>query len=81
MVSCDWSSDVCSSDLQRRWFNFQLVAIKCAPTLKVKPPSLIKINALIPQCTIKKDIRNKPVIPIINFFPIDEERAFPKPLI
>jgi hypothetical protein len=30
------------------------------------------MHALIPTCTIKKEIRNKPVRPITNFLPIDE---------
>jgi hypothetical protein len=28
------------------------------------------------QCITKKEIRNRPVKPITNFLPIDEEKAF-----
>ena len=49
-----------------------LVPIKCAALLKVTPPSLKKIMALIVQWTIRNTIRNRPVAPITILRPIED---------
>ena len=36
------------------------------------PPSLKKIMELTVQCITKKEIRNIPVSPIVNFLPMEE---------
>ena len=46
--------------------------MKCAASLKVSPPSFINIVALIPTCTTKNEMRNRPVRPTTNFLPMDE---------
>jgi len=51
-----------------------LEPIKCAARLKVLPPSLKNIMELIVQCTIKKVIRNNPVMAITNLRPMEEIR-------
>jgi hypothetical protein len=42
--------------------------------LNIIPPSLAQIQALIPACTTRKEIKNKPVKPITNFLPTEEEK-------
>jgi hypothetical protein len=46
--------------------------IKWAALLNMIPPSLAQMQALIPTCTTRKEIRNKPVNPITSFFPTEE---------
>lgn len=60
----------------------QLCAMNSAAWLKVSPPSLKKIQALIPACTNKKATKDNPVTAISTFRPILEvnrkERSFIK---
>ena len=50
----------------------QLCAIKSAPVLKSRPPSFAKMREFKKQWISKKLIRNRPVMPIITFLPIEE---------
>jgi hypothetical protein len=47
-----------------------------APSLKATPPSFKKMVAFNPQCTIRKLIKNRPVMAIRSFFPRDELNDF-----
>jgi hypothetical protein len=49
-----------------------VVPIKWAAILNILPPSFAQIQALIPTCTTRKEIRKIPVRDIINFLPIEE---------
>src|ERR1700730_2973899 len=49
-----------------------VVAIKWEARLNICPPSFAHIQALIPTCTTRNDIRKMPVRDMINFLPIDE---------
>ena len=44
--------------------------------LNIRPPSGINTKQFKKQWTTKKEIRKRPVMPIIIFFPMDEEKAF-----
>jgi hypothetical protein len=50
--------------------------MKCAAELNVSPLSFSRIAELIPTWTTKKEIRNKPVRPTINFLPMDDVKKF-----
>ena len=50
----------------------QLCAMKSAPVLKSRPPSLAKISEFKKQWISKKLIKNRPVMPIITFLPMEE---------
>jgi glycerol-3-phosphate acyltransferase PlsY len=50
--------------------------MKCPHSLKVFPPSLKKIIALIAACTTKKEIRNNPVRAIVYFL-VKEDLKIP----
>jgi hypothetical protein len=49
-----------------------VVAIKWEARLNICPPSFAQIQALMPTCTTRNEIRKIPVKDMINFLPIDE---------
>ena len=47
--------------------------MKCAAILNNSPPSFANMQALMLQCTIKKEIKKRPVVPIKNLRPIEDD--------